>query len=144
MNMLKRILLVCSLLAVTFPAMAHSSHFRPRVSLGISINPFPIYYGARYSYGPRYYPYDYSYPYYSSVVIAPSVSYVAPVTRYTEVIEERTYSSDNESNVIRQPDINPQTNVGKDWLYCHQPDGFYPAIKNCPGGWQRVPAASSR
>ncbi|MFZ6767197.1 hypothetical protein ACO0LM_08935 [Undibacterium sp. Di26W] len=141
MNTLKRILLVCSLLAVSFPAMAHSSHFRPRVSLGISINPFPIYYGARYSYGSRYYPYDYGWPYYSSVVIAPSVSYVAPVTRYTEVIEQ-PYS--NESNVISQPDVNPQNNVGKDWLYCHQPDGFYPAIKNCPGGWQRVPAATSR
>lgn len=24
-------------------------------------------------------------------------------------------------------------------LYCRYPDGFYPAIRHCPGGWQRLP-----
>lgn len=24
------------------------------------------------------------------------------------------------------------------WYYCAQPDGYYPYIKQCPGGWQRV------
>lgn len=23
-------------------------------------------------------------------------------------------------------------------LYCRYPDGFYPAIRHCPGGWERV------
>jgi hypothetical protein len=24
------------------------------------------------------------------------------------------------------------------WYYCHKPDGYYPYVKECPGGWQRV------
>lgn len=26
------------------------------------------------------------------------------------------------------------------WYYCHNPDGYYPYVKECAGGWQRVPA----
>jgi len=26
------------------------------------------------------------------------------------------------------------------WYHCSQPDGYYPYIKACPGGWQKVPA----
>jgi hypothetical protein len=22
--------------------------------------------------------------------------------------------------------------------YCHNPDGYYPYVKQCPGGWQKV------
>jgi len=25
-----------------------------------------------------------------------------------------------------------------DWYYCSNPEGYYPYIKQCPGGWQRV------
>ena len=25
-----------------------------------------------------------------------------------------------------------------DWFYCRKPDGYYPYVKECPGGWQRV------
>lgn len=24
------------------------------------------------------------------------------------------------------------------WYYCHSPDGYYPYIKECPDGWERV------
>ncbi|MDT4330986.1 hypothetical protein ACQE3E_16780 [Methylomonas sp. MED-D] len=24
------------------------------------------------------------------------------------------------------------------WYYCHNPEGYYPYIKECPGGWQQV------
>lgn len=24
------------------------------------------------------------------------------------------------------------------WYYCSNPDGYYPYVKQCPGGWQRV------
>ena len=27
---------------------------------------------------------------------------------------------------------------GNYWYYCSKPDGYYPYIKQCPGGWQRV------
>ncbi len=24
------------------------------------------------------------------------------------------------------------------WYYCYDPDGYYPYVKECPGGWERV------
>jgi hypothetical protein len=33
------------------------------------------------------------------------------------------------------------------WYYCHKPKGYYPYIKECPGGWMKVvpsPAPSDR
>lgn len=24
------------------------------------------------------------------------------------------------------------------WYYCREPEGYYPYIKNCPGGWMKV------
>ena len=29
----------------------------------------------------------------------------------------------------------PQTNY---WYYCHDPDGYYPDVGECPNGWQQV------
>jgi len=29
------------------------------------------------------------------------------------------------------------------WYHCDQPDGYYPYVKECPGGWQTVPAQPS-
>jgi hypothetical protein len=29
------------------------------------------------------------------------------------------------------------------WYYCAQPEGYYPYIAACPGGWQTVPATPS-
>ncbi len=26
------------------------------------------------------------------------------------------------------------------WYRCARPDGYYPYIKACPGGWHKVPA----
>ncbi|MFZ6778433.1 hypothetical protein ACO0LD_16530 [Undibacterium sp. Ji83W] len=123
-------------------------HFHPRVSIGVSIPPLYFNYGNRHSYVSAYYPYDYSWRYYPSLVIAPAVSYVTPVVSTGNVVYTdsygtyNTYAPDysNDSNIISLPNLAPQSTAGKDWLYCHQPDGFYPAIKSCPGGWERVPA----
>jgi len=27
------------------------------------------------------------------------------------------------------------------WYYCEQTRGYYPYVKECPGGWKRVPPA---
>jgi hypothetical protein len=27
------------------------------------------------------------------------------------------------------------------WYYCQQSSGYYPYVKTCPGGWQKVPPA---
>lgn len=26
------------------------------------------------------------------------------------------------------------------WYYCRESNGYYPYVKQCPGGWERVPA----
>ncbi|MBI1773207.1 MAG: hypothetical protein HYR68_12835 [Burkholderiales bacterium] len=136
------------MLAGSAGARPGGHHFHPRVSIGVSIPPLYFNYGSRHSYVSAYYPYDYSWRYYPSLVIAPTVSYVTPVVSTGNVVYTDSYDTyntytpnySNDSNIISQPNSTPQSTAGKDWLYCHQPDGFYPAIKSCPSGWERVPA----
>ncbi|NMG77652.1 hypothetical protein [Aromatoleum diolicum] len=30
------------------------------------------------------------------------------------------------------------------WYYCDRPEGYYPYVKECPGGWERVSPTPSR
>jgi hypothetical protein len=72
-------------------------------------------------YYPPYDPYYYSsYPYYYSSYPYYYSSYppVAPV--YVERGDEQAA---------------PQS---ADWYYCTSPQGYYPYVTQCPGGWQRV------
>jgi hypothetical protein len=32
----------------------------------------------------------------------------------------------------------PAPQASNDWFYCRNPEGYYPYVKQCPGGWQRV------
>ncbi len=139
MKPLSIIFVALASLLTSSAALAHqpSHYYRPRVSLGFSVSPVHYHHS---HYRVAYYPYDYSWRYYPGLVIAPTVSYSVPVvsnTVYPVVYDQPTYIYNNNNNY--QP-INPPSNPRNDWLYCHQPDGFYPAIKSCPGGWQRVPA----
>ena len=100
----------------------HYSYF-PEILLGSVIvgamlsAPPVVYHSHSYtSYAP--------YPVYTSTYN----SYSGPV--YTsEPVNSYSYS-----------DPAPGSSNNSDWLYCSQPDGFYPAIRDCPGGWRRVPA----
>jgi len=80
-----------------------------------------FYYGAPwypvYGYGfPYGYPYPYVYPYAPpAVVTVPTVP-------------------DGEQTYMQRPE-SAQTNY---WHYCHNPEGYYPYVKACPGGWQLV------
>jgi hypothetical protein len=65
--------------------------------------------------GPYYAPYYYPYPYYQEPPI---------------VIEQQP-------EVYVQPA--PQTEQQPVyWYYCRDPQGYYPYVKQCPGGWMRV------
>jgi len=73
--------------------------------------------------GPRFYwggpvvgfPYPYAYPYpYPYYVPPPVVTQEPPV--YSE----------------------PEQQQSDYWYYCQNPQGYYPYIKSCPGGWMKV------
>jgi hypothetical protein len=76
-----------------------------------------VYFGAPV-FWPWYYPAPYYYPPYSTTVIT------QPAPVYIEQAPESTSSPESSSNV---------------WYYCNNPDGYYPYVKECPSGWQKVP-----
>jgi hypothetical protein len=88
---------------------------------------YSFYYGWPYWgwawYYPYYYPYYYpnAYPY----------SYYYPSTA-PSVPQEYIQRSEPENPAAREP-----SNV---WYYCPDTKAYYPYVKECPGGWQTVPA----
>lgn len=101
-------------------ASAQHGHHHGGARVGIYVNPWPLYYP-----GPRYYPYN---PYYYDYPVV--VTQPAPIT----YIERGTVAANT------PPDASQVAPTSGDWYYCHNPDGYYPYIKNCPAGWERVPA----
>jgi len=98
---------------VSVPAHADHYHGHGRVGVGVVIGA-PGYW--HYP-GPYYPPYPYPYYAYPPVVVAP---------------EPQTY-------IERTPEPpQQQAQPSNDWYYCHKPEGYYPYVKQCPGGWQRV------
>jgi hypothetical protein len=69
---------------------------------------FRFYWGGPFVVGPPWYPYGY---------------YAAP----PPVIQQQ-------APVYVQPQ-QPQENY---WYYCQDPQGYYPYVKTCPGGWMKV------
>ena len=57
---------------------------------------------------------------YPAPVAAPAVTYVQPAV----------------------PVATPQPQA--DWYYCAESRSYYPYVRECPGGWQRVPATPPR
>jgi hypothetical protein len=92
-------------------ASAHGGG-RARLSVGVHFGA-PLYWHPWPSY--YYYP--------APVYIAPSVVQVAPPVTYVERHET------------------PVTDQQGWWYYCANAKGYYPYVKECPGGWQKVPPA---
>lgn len=96
---------------------SHGGHFHhsgPRVSFGWSFG-FPYYYPDYPYYYPHpgYYPYRYPYNYY------PYPYYPYPY-----------YPS--------APPVRVEPRQERYWYYCRNPEGYYPYVQSCPGGWTRV------
>lgn len=72
--------------------------------------PYPYYYGP-YPYPHSYYPYYYDYP--------------PPVSAPPQYIE-------------RGAGAPAQANPAGYWYYCRKPEGYYPYVRECPDGWERV------
>jgi len=100
-----------------------------RVGLGIALG-VPLY-GLGYYSNPYYsYP-DYAYPdpayAYPGAAVAPSGGYV-------------------EQGVPQAapPPTQAQPQPQGDWHFCAASNAYYPYVRECPGGWQRVPAQPPR
>lgn len=81
---------------------------------GIYIDPWPTYY-------PYYRPYAY-YPRYYDYPAVVAVPYSPP--QYIE----------------REDDYAPSELDSNYWYYCNRPKGYYPYVRECRNGWQKVPA----
>jgi hypothetical protein len=122
---MKKLLLV-ALAALTAgacaPAMARGSvHFG--FNIGVPLySPwyYRPYYAPAYYYPPAYYAPSYYPPtYYQQPAYVPPV--VAPPSAPAMVEQPRP----------AEPPM---------WHYCAQSQAYYPYVRECPGGWQRVPA----
>lgn len=123
------VLILCGTLLTASAMAQHRGHRHghgPTVHFGFSYG-FPIY-------APRYVPAPiYFYPGYS--IPAPVYSYPPAVIRYSPapVYVER----------IIAPEEFAPPQVQNDWYYCASSQTYYPYARECPGGWQRVPAQPS-
>ena len=72
--------------------------------------------------GPVFWPWYYPGPYYG-----PSYNTTTIITQPAPVYIEQAPGP--------APAPVPSSNA---WYYCNNPDGYYPYVKECPTGWQRV------
>jgi hypothetical protein len=87
-----------------------------------------LYFGPGFVYGYPY-PYPYYYPGYYPGYYSYGPMSVGESSSPTQYIEQG--QSDMAGGAAPQ--------VGY-WYHCGKPEGYYPYIKACPGGWQKVPA----
>ena len=114
------VLLAVAGVVASAPALAGGGHghSHSHVSVGVGFG-----FGYPYWGGP-WGPWGYPYPYYG----APTVVVQQPVT-YVEQNPPVTSA--------------PAADAGW-WYYCDQSRGYYPYVRECPGGWQRVPPTPSK
>lgn len=95
----------------------------------------PLWWGAPYYYGP---PYGYGYA-------TPPYGYAAPPYGYgygpppvvTSPAPPVYIERDQEAPSARPADPPP---AAQWWYLCSSPRGAYPYVRECPGGWDRLPA----
>ena len=122
MKTLKTVIMVVLILLVTFPLVQavevryHGRSYYRGYAYG--------YYG-RYGYGWRGYPYRWGYPYWWAY------PYYDPYY----------YGGYGEPPVPPQG-VTPPAASGQQqpsyWHFCQDPEGYYPYVKECPGGWMTV------
>jgi hypothetical protein len=85
-----------------------------------------FFFGPGFVYGYPFYPYPYSYYYPYWPVTAGA--YPAEATQYVEQGQDGQPKSGS--------GVAPQAAY---YYHCARPEGYYPYVKACPGGWARVP-----
>ncbi len=125
---MKNVKLLCSVVLVagitlSGTAMADRGHGyggRGHGHVGVG-----LYIGGPYLYPYGYYP-PYPYGYYPPVIITP-----APAQPPVYIEQQQPVQAP--PAVIQQ--AAPENYF---WYHCANPDGYYPYIKECPAGWQKV------
>jgi hypothetical protein len=118
MRAIKSVILLLFLLGPATASVAHAQHgfyHGPRV--GVFVDPWPFFY--------PYYPYAYYPGYYPQQVV---VAQAAPTT-YVE-----------QGTPVPAAAAQPRNVPSNDWYYCRKPEGYYPYVRTCTDGWERVPA----
>lgn len=113
------VLLAVAGVVASEPALARGGHSHSRVSVGIGFGFGYPYWGGG-PWGPWYYPPPYYYP--------PAVIVQQPMT----YVEQNPNAASS-----------PAADAGW-WYYCDQSRGYYPYVRECPGGWQRIPPAPTK
>ena len=134
MNMLPKAIFASIL--VLFGAVASGSAMAQHYRHGGNVR-FGFYIGAPF-YGPGYYPAPYyTYPPYAYP--GPAYAYPGPAYGYPPAA---AFSSPPPVYVEQgAPAASPAPAQPQgDWYYCADSKAYYPYARECPGGWQRVPA----
>ena len=113
---------VVAVLLLVFGAAASESVMAQHVRWGVDIG-IPLFW-------PGYYP-PYAYPVPAYAYPAPAYTYPAPAYSYPAP----AYS-------YPAPAMAPAPQ--QDWYFCPASKGYYPYVRECPSGWQRVPAQPPR
>lgn len=105
-------------------SLAHGYYHggRARVGVGVYVGPG---WGYGPGWGPGWYPYG---PYYYPGYYPAPAAVVVPQQNPPQYIEQG-----NDGN----PTVTDGSSPNAWWYHCSQPDGYYPYVKECPGGWQR-------
>jgi hypothetical protein len=103
----------------------------------------PGYYAPGY-YAPSYYGYGYGYvpPYYvyGPPGVVTSTGGVVYIEREAGTVSTQQPEPAPSSAVEATPPLAPPPPGGQWWYLCSSPRGAYPYVRECPGGWERVPA----
>jgi hypothetical protein len=135
MNGYSKAAIVFSLLAIgTAASESAMAQHHGGVRFGINIG-IPLF-------GPGYYP-PYAYPAYAYPAPAyayPAPAYAYPAPSYSYPAPAMAPAVPYAQQTMPQAAPAPQ----QDWFYCPSSSAYYPYVRECPGGWQRVAAQPQR
>ncbi|MDO8595903.1 MAG: hypothetical protein Q7R45_04680, partial [Sulfuricaulis sp.] len=104
------------------------------IALGATLLGLAYYSSPSYSYPAYAYPGPaYAYP-------GPAYAYPGPAVAPSAGYVEQGYSQ----AAPPPPQAQPQPQPEGDWYFCANSNAYYPYARECPGGWQRVPAQPPR
>lgn len=118
-------------------------HHHGGLSFGINLGGFGGGYGGGYGgfYNRGYYGMPYSPAYYGSYY-SPRVIVTAPPEPIVYIQQQDVTQARQVQTQPQQIQYQAQTNY---WHYCRNPEGYYPYVKQCSGGWLQVaPQPSDR